>query len=133
MHFAKTKKGFEEVALKFMPLADKSALVTFLRHRLDLVKPTETTQLTMLVVWLFEIYLNLMASGHGATAHLKRDASLGVEVADTALTSQTSDEMFRMMEMPKVTQTHARVFVLPILMYFYMCVCKNMLSPPSSM
>ena len=104
MHFAKTKKGFEEVALKFMPLADKSALVTFLRHRLDLVKPTETTQLTMLVVWLFEIYLNLMATGCGATAHLNRDAGLGVEVAQTALTSQTSDEMFRMMEMPKVTQ-----------------------------
>ena len=85
--YAKTKKGFEEVALKFLPLPDKAALLTFLKNRLEVVKPDEKTQVTMLVVWLFEIYLNLM-SGTTSQHRRARDQVIdGVEeVAETALT-----------------------------------------------
>jgi len=104
--YAKTRKGFEEIALKLMPLPEKTALLTFLHTRLDLVKPTETTQLTMLVVWLFEIYLNLMGGGSNKTGS-SGDPFGGVEEAEDAVTAQTSNEMFDLMKIPKVRETVA--------------------------
>ena len=61
-----TNSSFEEVALKFMrPEVEKdgqTALLTFLKKRLETVRSSEKTQLTMLVVWLFEIYLNMIGN-----------------------------------------------------------------------
>ena len=42
-----------------MHLDDQTALQTFLKRRLEIVKPS---QLIMLVIMLFEIYLNIMGS-----------------------------------------------------------------------
>ena len=38
MYFAKTRTSFEEIALKFMQVEDKTALLNFLKKRLELVK-----------------------------------------------------------------------------------------------
>ena len=56
--YAETQTSFEEVALKFIALEDKDALKQFLTHKLDTLKSSEKMQVTMIVVWLTEIWLN---------------------------------------------------------------------------
>jgi len=56
--YAETQTSFEEVALKFIALEDKDALKQFLMHKLNSLKSSEKMQLTMIVVWLVEIWLN---------------------------------------------------------------------------
>ena len=108
--YAMTHCSFEEVALKFMhPEVEKdgqTALLTFLKKRLETVKSSEKTQLTMLVVWLFEIYLNMI----GNKSSTQRTRLLGdidaedIEVVEDALDDQTSEELFSLMKIPKVAE-----------------------------
>lgn len=59
--YAKTKKSFEEVTLKFMQVDENLPLIHYLKSRLnDLNGTTEKTQITMIVVWLVELYLTEM-------------------------------------------------------------------------
>ena len=39
MYFAKTRASFEEIALKFMEVDEKTALLNFLKKRLEQVSP----------------------------------------------------------------------------------------------
>ena len=57
MYYAKTKRSFESTALKFMQVEEKAALLNFLKKRLETVRPSDKTQLTLVVVWLVENYL----------------------------------------------------------------------------
>jgi len=56
--YAETQTSFEEVALKFIALEDKDALKQFLMHKLNTLKSSEKMQITMIVAWLAEIWLN---------------------------------------------------------------------------
>lgn len=56
--YAQTQNSFEEVALKFIRLDNKDALRKFLHKKLDSLRVQDKTQMTMLVTWLIEIYLN---------------------------------------------------------------------------
>ncbi|CAL1534740.1 unnamed protein product [Lymnaea stagnalis] len=56
--FALTQNSFEEIALKLMKLPQKEALKTFVQKKLEALKPQEKTQLTMLVIWMIELFLN---------------------------------------------------------------------------
>ncbi|KAK2149253.1 hypothetical protein LSH36_459g02045 [Paralvinella palmiformis] len=56
--YAQTQASFEEVTLKFIKLDNKEALKTFLLRKLICLRPQDKTQLTMLISWLVEIYLN---------------------------------------------------------------------------
>jgi len=56
--YAETQTSFEEVALKFIALEDKDALKQFLMHKLQTLRSSEKMQVTMIVVWLIEIWLN---------------------------------------------------------------------------
>ena len=56
--YAQTHKSFEEITLKFVKLEQKDAIKTFLKRKLDGLKATDKTQMTMLITWLIEIYLN---------------------------------------------------------------------------
>ncbi|XP_060604108.1 vacuolar protein sorting-associated protein 18 homolog isoform X2 [Ruditapes philippinarum] len=56
--YAQTQNSFEEVALKFIRLEDKDALRKLLHKKLESLRPQDKTQMTMLVTWLIEIYLN---------------------------------------------------------------------------
>ena len=58
MHFAKTRCSFEEVTLRFMALEDASALKNYLKKKLETLKNGEKTQMTLIVLWLIEIYQN---------------------------------------------------------------------------
>ncbi|ELU13053.1 hypothetical protein CAPTEDRAFT_223579 [Capitella teleta] len=56
--YAKTHHSFEEVCLKFIQLEQKDALKMFLLQKIASLKPQDKTQLTMLVMWVVELYLN---------------------------------------------------------------------------
>lgn len=59
--YSKTQSSFEGVCLKFLEINEKEALMTFLRNRLEMLSPQDKTQITMLVVWMVELYLTEMA------------------------------------------------------------------------
>lgn len=55
--YAETQSGFEEVCLKFIQIDQHDALKMFLRKKLDTLKPQDKTQITLIVIWLLELYL----------------------------------------------------------------------------
>lgn len=59
--YSKTQSSFEGVCLKFLEINEKEALMTFLRNRLEQLPAQDKTQITMLVVWMVELYLTEMA------------------------------------------------------------------------
>lgn len=59
--FSETQTSFEGVCLRFLEVNEKQSLMIFLRARLDALKSTDKTQITMLVVWMVELYLTEMA------------------------------------------------------------------------
>lgn len=56
--YALTQNYFEEIALKFIEAKQEEALKEFLIKKLINLKPSEKTQITLLVTWLTELYLN---------------------------------------------------------------------------
>ncbi|XP_037100361.1 vacuolar protein sorting-associated protein 18 homolog [Syngnathus acus] len=56
--YAMTQNYFEEIALKFIEAKQEEALKEFLLKKLGNLKPSERTQITLLVTWLSELYLN---------------------------------------------------------------------------
>lgn len=59
--YAKTKRSFEEVTLKFLLIKEYVPLNSYLKARLKELNPaTDKTQVTLLVVWLVELYLTQM-------------------------------------------------------------------------
>uniref|UniRef100_A0A182QU31 Vacuolar protein sorting-associated protein 18 homolog n=1 Tax=Anopheles farauti TaxID=69004 RepID=A0A182QU31_9DIPT len=55
--FSETQLSFEEVCLKFLQQGSNQALLLYLRNRLAQLKPHEKTQITMLIVWIVQLYL----------------------------------------------------------------------------
>ncbi|GFN86697.1 vacuolar protein sorting-associated protein 18 homolog [Plakobranchus ocellatus] len=56
--FALTQNSFEEIALKLIKLPNKEALKVFVQHKLSALKLQDKTQMTMLVTWMIELFLN---------------------------------------------------------------------------
>ncbi|XP_007231569.3 vacuolar protein sorting-associated protein 18 homolog [Astyanax mexicanus] len=56
--YALTQNYFEEIALKFIEAKQEEALKEFLLKKLGNLKSSEKTQITLLVTWLTELYLN---------------------------------------------------------------------------
>ncbi|GFR83888.1 vacuolar protein sorting-associated protein 18 homolog [Elysia marginata] len=56
--FALTQNSFEEVALKLIKLPNKDALKMFVQRKLSGLRPQDKTQMTMLVTWMIELFLN---------------------------------------------------------------------------
>lgn len=59
--YSETQASFEDVCLKFMDINEYDALLMYLNSRLEKLSDTDKTQTTMLVVWIVELYLTLMA------------------------------------------------------------------------
>lgn len=55
--YAETQSRFEEVCLKFIQANQQDALKIYLRSKLDTLKPQDKTQITMIVIWVVELYL----------------------------------------------------------------------------
>lgn len=80
--YAETMTSFETVSLKFLELGQVEALRMFLRRKLVTLPAGDFTQITMLVVWLVELYLTEIAKqrsnhnnrvGDAATVTLQRE------------------------------------------------------------
>ncbi|XP_031550189.1 vacuolar protein sorting-associated protein 18 homolog [Actinia tenebrosa] len=56
--YAQTQVSFEEIALKFIKVEEKKALRMFLMKKLESLEQKDKTQMTMIVMWLIELYLN---------------------------------------------------------------------------
>ncbi|PFX17103.1 Vacuolar protein sorting-associated protein 18-like [Stylophora pistillata] len=63
--YAQTQVSFEEVALKFIQVEESQALRMFLLKKLESIKHQDKTQMTMLIMWLIELYLNDLGSLRG--------------------------------------------------------------------
>lgn len=72
MHYAKTNTSFEEVTLKFMSIKDKNALKNYLKKKLESLKSSEKTQITLIVLWLLEIYQNKLGSLRESESELEK-------------------------------------------------------------
>lgn len=59
--FSETQSSFEDVCLKFMKINEYDALMEYLQSRLFKLEPPDKTQITMLVVWIVELFLTQMA------------------------------------------------------------------------
>lgn len=59
--FSETQSSFEGVCLKFININEQDALMVFLRNRIESSKPQDKIQITMLVVWMVELYLTQIA------------------------------------------------------------------------
>ena len=59
--YSRTQTSFEVVCLKFLQKNENDSLMLYLKNRLNRCKTSEKTQITMLVVWLVELYLIEMA------------------------------------------------------------------------
>lgn len=57
-YYALTQISFEEVALKFIQVKHPESLKMFLLKKMVNLKPQDRTQMTMIVTWLIELYLN---------------------------------------------------------------------------
>jgi len=101
--YAKTRgSDFESVALKFLLIDKSDALLHYLKRRLELVKSAEKTQLTMIIVWLVEIYLNKMGSKSNAPKQTTDLTDGDIEAVAEAFDDQTSEDLLSMMSIPKV-------------------------------
>lgn len=55
--YAETQSNFEEICLKFIQVNQTDALKLYLRSKLDTLKAQDKTQITMIVIWIVEVYL----------------------------------------------------------------------------
>lgn len=60
--YADTHSSFEEISLKFLQEWQIEALKTFLRKKLDGLKMQDKTQITMIVIWVMELFMNQMGA-----------------------------------------------------------------------
>lgn len=60
--FAKTLTSFEEISLKFVEVGEEGALKIYLHEKLDSLKVSEQTQVTIVVMWLLELYLKTLGN-----------------------------------------------------------------------
>ncbi|XP_075973886.1 vacuolar protein sorting-associated protein 18 dor isoform X2 [Anticarsia gemmatalis] len=56
--FAETQSSFETICLKFLELEKPNALKVYLSKRLDSLKDDDKTLISMLVIWMTELYLS---------------------------------------------------------------------------
>ncbi|XP_018319047.1 vacuolar protein sorting-associated protein 18 homolog isoform X2 [Agrilus planipennis] len=56
--YAETQTSFEEVCLKFIQVDQKNALKIFLKKKMERLSPQDKTQITLIVIWVVELYLD---------------------------------------------------------------------------
>lgn len=99
--YAETMTSFETVCLKFLELGEVEALRVFLRKKLITLPAQDHTQITMLVVWLVELYLTEIAKG-------RETSTENVNKETTALQNEF-DEFMRMDRVVQCTRKNPTV------------------------
>lgn len=59
--YAETQSSFEEICLKFLQIEKLDALKIFLKNKLQSLKAQDKAQITMIVLWVIELYLSKLA------------------------------------------------------------------------
>jgi len=74
-YYALTQISFEEVALKFVQVKNSESLKMFLLKKMFNLKSHDQTQMTMILTWLIELYLNQIGElkDRGLEARRERD------------------------------------------------------------
>ncbi|XP_023247214.1 vacuolar protein sorting-associated protein 18 homolog [Copidosoma floridanum] len=60
--YAETHSSFEEICLKFLQENETEALKIFLIKKLESLRPQDKTQITMIVIWVVELFMNQMGT-----------------------------------------------------------------------
>ncbi|XP_025159223.1 vacuolar protein sorting-associated protein 18 homolog isoform X3 [Harpegnathos saltator] len=71
--YADTHSSFEEISLKFLQEWQIEALKTFLRKKLDGFKTQDKTQITMIVIWVTELFMNQMGALRSSNTSYRHD------------------------------------------------------------
>lgn len=90
--YAETQSSFEEICLKFLQIEKQDALKIFLKKKLQNLKPQDKTQISMIVLWVVELYLSQLADLR----------SEGKEL--TAMYSELQKEFDTFLALPQVVQ-----------------------------
>ncbi|XP_019530422.3 vacuolar protein sorting-associated protein 18 homolog [Aedes albopictus] len=70
--YSDTQLSFEDVCLKFLQRSENDALMLYLKNRLAKLKSQEKTQITMLIVWMVELYLVEISRSAGDNAEREK-------------------------------------------------------------
>lgn len=103
--YALTRNSFEETALKLISLPQKNALKVFVQKKLASLKPQDKTQMTMLVTWMIELFLNQL----GEFKEMGQD--------DTSEYENTQEEFRKFLGQPRVREcvSHNRSVVYDLI------------------
>ncbi|KAJ2182193.1 tethering complex subunit [Coemansia sp. RSA 551] len=82
--FARTSVNFEEVVLRFMEKKDNMVLRSYLVAKLKTLRKQDHTQITLLVMWLVEIYLSIIGDIEAKLA------SAGMAIASSSVTQMNT-------------------------------------------
>ena len=97
MHFAKTRCSFESTVLKFIDLPEKTALMNYLKKKLEFTKDRMETALV--VVWLVDVYLTKMSD----TEQMDEDDGDGPEAIAEELEHLKAD-FLNLLKTPKIAE-----------------------------
>lgn len=89
--YTNTQCSFGEIALKFLQASEINALKLYLTKKLQQLKPTQSSHVTMVTLWLIELYASQLA---GVTNH---DFDNECELRD-----ELQDEFEKFLSMPQV-------------------------------
>ncbi|KAJ2156485.1 tethering complex subunit [Coemansia sp. RSA 552] len=89
--FARTTVGFEEAVLRFMD-TDNTVLKSYLLSKLRTLRSQNRTQVTLIVMWLIEIYLTIIGSIDSKIALARPGTILGSETQLSAMVQEDSTD-----------------------------------------
>ncbi|XP_058794794.1 vacuolar protein sorting-associated protein 18 homolog isoform X2 [Phymastichus coffea] len=95
--YAETHSSFEEISLKFLQENQIEALKTFLKKKLDGLKPQDKTQITMIVIWIVELFMHQMGAMRGSdTSYLQNPRYIELQKQlDSFLATKKVDDCVR--------------------------------------
>ncbi|XP_011498125.1 PREDICTED: vacuolar protein sorting-associated protein 18 homolog isoform X2 [Ceratosolen solmsi marchali] len=95
--YADTHSSFEEISLKFLQENEIEALKTFLKKKLEGLKTQDKTQITMIVIWVVELFMNQMGSFRSMdTAYLQNSRYIKLQKEfDSFLATDKVEECVR--------------------------------------
>ncbi|KAJ2513238.1 tethering complex subunit [Coemansia sp. RSA 2049] len=90
--FARTSVSFEEAALKFVDMHNGNVLKSYLLSKLKTLRKQDRTQVTLVVMWLVEIYLGLIGDVEASISTAGSSTAAPAESAAAAPRADTQKQ-----------------------------------------
>ncbi|KAJ2403201.1 tethering complex subunit [Coemansia sp. RSA 2559] len=100
--FARTSVSFEEAALKFVDMRDGVVLKSYLLSKLQTLRKQDRTQVTLVVMWLVEIYLGLIGD---VEASISTTGSNTAATKEQAANASRTDMQQQQQQQPEVVSS----------------------------